>query len=121
MKHAGKKPLQPVLRGMDVFDHSLECGQIHQAAVGLAQYFHVEIFLPAKVVVDRGGVDAGKVANLPRRRTLETLSKKTTPAASRSRSRVRWSTVLKSSILVRSLSFSSMSTGYSSGEGSCQI
>ena len=41
--------------------------------MGLAQYFHVEMFLPAKVVIDRGGVDSGKVANLPRRRTFETL------------------------------------------------
>jgi hypothetical protein len=41
--------------------------------VGLPQYFHVEGSLTAKIIIDSGGVDPGKIANLPRRRMFETL------------------------------------------------
>ncbi len=93
---------------MDVFGHGLECAEVHQTAVGLAQYFHVEMFLPAKVVIDCGGVDPGKVANLPRRRTFETLFGEYDAGSLEKAAAGPMIAVLKISIFVRSGSFSFM-------------
>jgi hypothetical protein len=73
MKKPREKCLQPLFRGIDVPGHGLECAEVHQTAVGLSQYFNVEPLFTAEVVIDRGGVNPGKIANLARRRAFEAL------------------------------------------------